>query len=156
MGVLKKVGQKIKNGINNAAKTLAQSGNSAVAGLGSLVDALVPDEKKEAMAEAAQRDGVTKVAEVEQTIQREAANKGISDVAVINEAVHVTARAIAEETKTTINDNAASVKLTAKEKIIAFTKKYWKWIVGGVAALSACIVAVVIRKRRKGGKKYRR
>ena len=160
MGVLKKIGgalkkatTKVGKAVDNVAKKLSTSNNGILSGLGSVVDALIPDEKKEAMVTAAARDGEVKVEKVEQTIKKAAAEQGVTDATIIKEVVHATATTIAEETATTINDKGAETKATTKEKVVAFCKKYWKWLCGGGAALLALVIALVARKNKKG---YRR
>ncbi len=160
MGVLKRIGgavkgatQKLSKAVDNVAKKLSASGNGILSGVGSVVDAIIPDEKKEAMVVAATRDGEVKVEKVEQTIKNAAAQKGITDSNLIKEVVHATATTIAEETATTINDKGAETKATTKEKAVAFCKKYWKWLCGGGAALLALVIALIARKNKKG---YRR
>lgn len=160
MGLLKKIGtatkkvaSKITGGIDNVAKKLSTSNNGILSGLGSVVDAIIPDEQKEAMVTAAFRDGEVKVEKVEQTVKKAAAAQGVSDPNIIKEVVHATATTIAEETATTINDKGAETKATTKEKVVAFCKKYWKWLCGGGAALFALVIALVARKNKKG---YRR
>ena len=152
---VKKVGQKVGKVVDNVAKKLATSNNGIISGVGNIVDALIPDKTKEAMVSAAARDGEVKVAKVEETVTRAAAEQGVTDTKVVNTLVHETAKAIAEETDTTINDKEASVKVTTWEKVKAFCKKYAKWLIGGGAALLVGLVAWL--SSRKGGKKrYRR
>lgn len=103
------------------------------------------------MAEAAKREGTTDVAKVEKTIQKAAAEKGVTDTKAINTIVHETEKSIAEETATTVDDKGASVKVTTWEKVKAFCKKYAKWLIGGGAALVIALVAWLTT--RKGGKK---
>ena len=160
MGVLKKIGgavkkaaKKVGKAVNNVAKKLSKSDNIVLSGLGTIVDNIIPDEQKVAMVTAAARDGEVKVEKVEQTIKKAAAAQGVTDPTIIKEAVHVTATAIADETATTINDKGAETKATTKEKVIAFCKKYWKWLCGGGAALLALVIALIVRKNNKG---YRR
>lgn len=162
MSLLKKIGSKIKNSAakignvaNNVAKSLSQSKIPLLAAAGKLVDGVIDDDKVAAMSAAATRDGSVKVAEVEKTVQKAAAERGITDTAVINKVVHETATAIAEETKTTINDEGAEVKTTIKEKITAFVQKYKNYLLGGGAA--AVVAFVAWFTTRKGGKnRYRR
>lgn len=162
MGLLKKIGSAVKNVgqkvtkvVDNVAKKLATSNSAIVASIGNVVDAIIPDETKIAMQTAATRDGEVKVEKVEETVRKAAAAQGVTDNTIIKEVVHATATQIAEETATTINDKGAETKVTTKEKVTAFVKKYWKWFVGGAAALLALIVALATRKR-KGGRKFRR
>lgn len=152
---IKNVGKKIANVVDNTAKKLATSNNGILSGVGSIVDAIIPDKKVEEMAAAAKREGTTDVAKVEKTIQKAAAEKGVTDTSVINTIVHETAKTIAEETATTVDDKSASVKVTTWEKVKAFCKKYAKWLIGGGAALLVGLVAWLTSH--KGGKKrYRR
>ncbi len=158
MGLLKKIGQGIKkigkkigSAIDNTAKKLATSSNVLLSGIGSVVDVIIPDKEVQAMADAAKRDGTTKVAEVEKTVQKAAAAKGVTDVTTINAVVHETAKAIAEETATSVDDKEATVKMSLAEKVQAFCKKYAKWLIGGGAALVVALVAWLTT--RKGGKK---
>lgn len=152
---LKNVGKKIANVVDNTAKKLSTSNNGILSGVGSLVDAIIPDKKVEEMAEAAKREGTTDVAKVEKTIQKAAAEKGVTDTKVINTIVHETAKTIAEETATTVDDKGASVKVTTWEKVKAFCKKYAKWLIGGAAALVVALVAW-LTTRKGGKKKFRR
>ena len=162
MGLLKKIGTAVKNvgakvgkAVDNVAKKLATSNSAIVSSIGNIVDAIIPDETKSAMTTAASRDGEVKVEKVEETVRKAAAAQGVTDNTIIKEVVHATATQIAEETATTINDKGAETKVTTKEKATAFIKKYWKWLVGGAAALLALIIALATRKR-KGGRKFRR
>lgn len=163
MGLLKKIGSAVKNvgqkvtkAVDNVAKKLATSNSAIVSSIGNVVDAIIPDETKTAMQMAATRDGEVKVEKVEETVRKAAAAQGVTDNTIIKEVVHATATQIAEETATTINDKGAETKVTTKEKVTAFVKKYWKWFVGGVAAaLLALIIALATRKR-KGVRKFRR
>lgn len=152
---LKNVGKKIANVVDNTAKKLSTSNNGILSGVGSLVDAIIPDKKVEEMAAAAKREGTTDVAKVEKTIQKAAAEKGVTDTNVINTIVHETAKTIAEETATTVDDKGASVKVTTWEKVKAFSKKYAKWLLGGAAALVVALVAW-LTTRKGGKKKFRR
>ncbi len=152
---LKNVGKKIANVVDNTAKKLSTSNNGILSGVGSIVDAIIPDKKVEEMAEAAKREGTTDVAKVEKTIQKAAAEKGVTDTKVINTIVHETAKTIAEETATTVDDKGASVKVTTWEKVKAFCKKYAKWLIGGAAALVVALVAW-LTTRKGGKKKFRR
>ena len=151
----KKVGQKVTKAVDNVAKKFATSNSAIVSSIGNIVDAIIPDETKTVMQTAATRDGEVKVEKVEETIRKAAAAQGVTDNTIIKEVVHATAIQIAEETATTINDKGAETKVTTKEKVTAFVKKYWKWFVGGAAALLALIIALATRKR-KGGRKFRR
>lgn len=152
---VKNVGKKVSGVVDNVAKKLATSDNSILSGVGTIVDALIPDKTKEAMTSAAARDGEVKVEKVEQTIKKAAVEQGITDPNIVKEVVHATATTIAEETGTTINDKGAETKATTKEKAVAFCKKYAKWLIGGGAALLVGLIAWLTS--RKGGKKrYRR
>lgn len=154
-GAVKKVTAKVGKAVDNVAKKLSASNNGILSGVGSIVDAIIPDEKKEAMVTAAARDGEVKVEKVEQTIKKAAAEQGVNDPNIIKEVVHATATTIAEETATTINDKGAETKATTKEKVVAFCKKYAKWLIGAGAAFLVGLVAWLTS--RKGGKKrYRR
>ena len=152
---LKNVGKKIATAVDNTAKKLASSNSPILAVAGSLVDSVIPDKQVEAMAAAATRDGAVKVAEVEKTIKKAAAEQGVTDVSVVNTIVHETEKSIAEETATTVKDEGASVKVTTWEKVKAFCKKYAKWLIGGAAALVVALVAW-LTTRKGGKKKYRR
>lgn len=148
---LKKIGNKISTAVDNTAKKLSNSNSAILSVAGSLVDSIIPDKKVEEMAQAAKREGSTDVAKVEKTIQKAAVEKGVTDTSVINTIVHETAKSIAEETATTVDDKNSSVKVTTWEKVTAFCKKYAKWLIGGAAAL---VVALVVwLTTRKGGKK---
>lgn len=158
MGLLKNIGQGLKNvgkkiatAVDNTAKKLSGSNSAILSVVGSVVDTIIPDKQVEEMAAAAKREGTTDVAKVEKTIQKAAAEKGVTDTAVINTLVHETAKTIAEETATTVDDKNASVKVTTWEKVTAFSKKYAKWLIGGGAAL--CVALVAWLTTRKGGKK---
>lgn len=148
---LKNVGKKISTAVDNTAKKLASSNSPILSIAGNIVDSIIPDKDVQAMAEAAKREGTTDVAKVEKTIQKAAAEKGVTDTKVINTIVHETAKSIAEETATTVDDKGASVKVTTWEKVKAFCKKYAKWLIGGGAALVIALVAWLTT--RKGGKK---
>lgn len=152
---LKNVGKKIATAVDNTAKKLASSKSPILAVAGSLVDTIIPDKQTEAMAAAATRDGVVKVAEVEKTVKKAAAEQGVTDSSVVNTIVHETAKAIADETKTTISDEGASVKTTPTEKVKAFCKKYAKWLIAGGSALVLGLVAW-LASRKGGKKKFRR
>lgn len=154
-GAVKKVTAKVGKAVDNVAKKLSTSNNGILSGLGTVVDSLIPDEKKGAMVTAAARDGEVKVEKVEQTIKKAAAEQGVIDPTIIKEVVHATATTIAEETATTINDKGAETKATTKEKVKAFCKKYAKWLIGGAAALVVALVAW-LTTRKGGKKKYRR
>ena len=157
MSLLKKIGSAVgkvagkvvkgvANVVDNVAKKASGSNSKIVSAVGKLVDGIIPDKQVEAMASAAARDGEVKVAKVEETV---------TDPKVVNTLVHETAKAIAEETDTTINDKEASVKVTTWEKVKAFCKKYAKWLIGGGAAFLVGLIAWLTS--RKGGKKrYRR
>lgn len=166
MSLLKKIGSAVgkvagkvvkgvANVVDNVAKKASGSNSKIVSAVGKLVDGIIPDKQVEAMASAAARDGEVKVAKVEETVTRAAAEQGVTDPKVVNTLVHETAKAIAEETDTTINDKEASVKVTTWEKVKAFCKKYAKWLIGGGAAFLVGLIAWLTS--RKGGKKrYRR
>ncbi len=162
MGLLKKIGNGLKNvgkkiatAVDNTAKKLASSNNAILSVAGSLVDSVIPDKQVKEMAAAATRDGAVKVAEVEKTIKKAAAEQGVTDVSVVNTIVHETAKSIAEETKTTITDDGASVKVSTWEKVKAFCKKYAKWLIAGGSALVLGLVAW-LASRKGGKKKFRR
>ena len=162
MALLTKLGSGLKNvttrivtAVDNTAKKLSTSNNAILSVAGSLVDSIIPDKKVQEMAAAAKREGTTDVAKVEKTIQKAAAEKGVTDTSVINTIVHETAKSIAEETATTVKDEGASVKVTTWEKVKAFCKKYAKWLIGGCAALVVALVAM-LATRKSGKKKYRR
>lgn len=152
---IKKVGNKIASAVDTTAKKLASSNNAILSVAGSLVDSILPDKETAAMAAAATRDGVVKVAEVEKTVKKAAAQQGVTDTSVLNTIVHETAKAIADETKTTISDEGASVKTTLTDKAKAFVKKYAKWLIVGCVAFFVGLVAW-ISKRKGGKKKFRR
>ncbi|MBO5680009.1 MAG: hypothetical protein J6S11_08625 [Bacteroidaceae bacterium] len=152
---VKNVGNKIATAVDNTAKKLSNSNSAILSVAGSLVDSIIPDKKVEEMAAAAKREGTTDVAKVEKTIQKAAAEKGVTDTSVINTIVHETAKSIAEETATTVKDEGASVKVTTWEKVKAFCKKYAKWLIAGGSALVLGLVAW-LASRKGGKKKYRR
>ena len=166
MGLLKKIGSAVgkvvnkvtkgvTNVVDNIAKKASGSNSKIISAVGKFVDGVIPDKQVEAMASAAARDGEVKVAKVEETVTRAAAEQGITEPKLVNTIVHETAKAIAEETDTTLNDKESSVKVTTWEKVKAFCKKYAKWLIGGGAALLVGLIAWLTS--RKGGKKrYRR
>lgn len=151
---LKNVGKKISTVVDNTAKKLASSNNLLLSGVGSVVDALIPDEQVEEMKAAAARDGETKVAKVEETVQAAAAAQGITDVVAINTATKIAAQKVSEETKTTLNDSEASVKVSTWEKVKAFAKKYMYYLIAAGVVLVGLVVWLCTRKG--GKKKFRR
>lgn len=161
MSLLKKISSKVKTtfsrvttAVNDAAKSLSSSNIPLIAGAAKLVDGLIDDNKVEEMKVAAARDGETKVDKVEETVQAAAAAQGVTDVAVINAATRATAQRVSEESKTTLNDTAASVKVSTWEKVKAFVKKYLYYIIGAAAVVVGLLVWKFTRKG--GKKKYRR
>lgn len=161
MSLLKKIGSKVKTtfakvttAVNNAAKTLSASSIPLVASAAQLVDGLIDDNKVEEMKAAAARDGETKVAKVEETVQAAAAAQGITDVVAINTATKVAAQKVSEETKTTLNDSEASVKVSIWEKVKAFAKKYMYYLIAAGVVLVGLVVWLCTRNG--GKKKFRR
>lgn len=140
MSFFKKIGKGLKKAtkfvaktagkaVNGVAKIAKASGIPVISQIGGVVDAVIPDEKVQKMAEKAVEQGVTKVDKIEETVANLAPNASASEVARVTKTL---ASAVSSATGTPINDaNAVVSKMSFMDTVKEYAKKPLTWIVAG-------------------------